>query len=257
MKQKIEIKPVINNDNKKTPEQLIIDNENFVYSIVNNQFKKYPWNVKEELYSAGKLGLAVAAHKFNPKDYTNKFISYAVFWIRYYINEEIRKLYPVKLDQNFIYKRNKLNKAILKYKKEHDGKEPNDEYLMKELKISQKVLNGIRKINGGNNFSFVSFQAVSENANNDNDENTIENSLVNEYLETSDDSTEQMKYEIKDLLETLKKHISERDYNIFYDLRINGLSTSAVKEKYGLNFPSSATCIIKRAEKKCRELLNI
>lgn len=39
----------------KTFDELVIENEKFVYSVVNNEFKNYPWNVKEELYSAGKL----------------------------------------------------------------------------------------------------------------------------------------------------------------------------------------------------------
>jgi hypothetical protein len=39
----------------KSFDELVIENEKFVYSVVNNEFKNYPWNVKEELYSAGKL----------------------------------------------------------------------------------------------------------------------------------------------------------------------------------------------------------
>lgn len=39
-------------DSTKTFEQLIIDNEKFVYSVVNKEFKQYSWNIKEDLYSA-------------------------------------------------------------------------------------------------------------------------------------------------------------------------------------------------------------
>lgn len=39
-------------DSKKTFEQLICDNENFVYKVVNDEFKNYSWNIKQELYSA-------------------------------------------------------------------------------------------------------------------------------------------------------------------------------------------------------------
>lgn len=46
-------------DSEKTFEELIIDNENFVYSTVNKEFKQYPWNVKEDLYSAGKERISV------------------------------------------------------------------------------------------------------------------------------------------------------------------------------------------------------
>ena len=95
-------------------DRLIIDNINFVYKIVNDKFSNYPWHVKEELYSAGKRGLVVAATRFDPSKYDNKFISYAVSWIEYYVHEEIRILYPVKLNQNFVYKRNKINAVIKK-----------------------------------------------------------------------------------------------------------------------------------------------
>lgn len=241
-------------DKDKTVDQLILDNQNFVYSIVNKEFKKYPWDIKEELYSAGKLGLCIAAQKFNPKDYDNKFISYAVHWIRCYINEEIRKLYPVKLNQNYIYKRNKINKFVTKYKKNHNNEEPSDECISKELGLSKKVLENIKKVNGGENFSFVSFQAISEN--NDSDtKDSIENKLVNEYLESTESSDDYIKYQIKDLFEALKKQIPEKDYNMFYDLKVNGLSFSDLKNKYGLNFPSSAAYIIKRTEKICKKLL--
>lgn len=173
-------------DKEKTTEQLILDNENFVYSIVNNEFKKYPYNVKEELYSAGKMGLVIAAQKFNPSNYDNKFISYAVHWIRYYVNEEIRKMYPVKLNQNYVYKRNKMNKFIDTYKKDHRGKNPTDKCIGKALGMSQKVIDNIRKVNGGDNFSFVSFQAITNTGSTDkSDDMNISDKLVNDYLNTA------------------------------------------------------------------------
>ena len=52
----------VSSDYGKTFEQLVIENENFVYSIVNNEFKQYPWNIKEELYSAGKERISVCCH---------------------------------------------------------------------------------------------------------------------------------------------------------------------------------------------------
>ena len=96
-------------------EKLIIDNERFAYSIVNKEFSKYSWDVKDDLNSAAKAGLVYAATKYDParKDECH-FISYAVHWIRYYINEEIRKLYPVRLNQNFVSKRKKVMKFIEK-----------------------------------------------------------------------------------------------------------------------------------------------
>ena len=79
-------------------EKLIIDNEKFAYSVVNKEFSKYSWDIKKDLNSAALEGLVYAATKYDlNRSKECKFISYAIHWIRYYINEEIRKLYPVKL----------------------------------------------------------------------------------------------------------------------------------------------------------------
>lgn len=62
MKTKKTNKPSINNDAEKTFEQLILDNENFVYSVVNKEFKQYPISVKQDLYSAGKERISVCSN---------------------------------------------------------------------------------------------------------------------------------------------------------------------------------------------------
>lgn len=234
-------------DKDKTFEELIIDNQNFVYSIVNKQFDSYPHNVKQDLFSAGKLGLVVAAQKFNPTEYSNKFISYAVHWIRYYVNEEIRKLFPVKLNQNYIYKRNKIAKLVADYQKEHEAP-PTDQYICKQVGITQKVLDNIRKVNGGKNFTFVSFQAPTR------DQSGSQTSRVSDFVSEQDVfgggiDLQILEFEVMDAFKVLKSKVSQRDYNMFYDLKINGLTLSELKDKYKLNFPSSAAYIIKRTNK--------
>ena len=241
----------IEQDKHKTFEQLIIDNEKFAYKIVNKQFKKYLnySNLREDLYSAAKMGLIVAAQKYKPSEHENKFISYAVHWIRYYINEEIRNYYPVKLNQNHVYKRNKLEKTITAYKKAHNGKTPSDKWLMKELNISQKVLDGIRKVNGGKNFKFISIGSTMDN--DDGEEYSNENKIFNE-IDKAVDTTAGI--EAEDILNTLKTKVSEKEFNIFVDIKKNGCSFKDIKDKYGLKFPSSAAYLVKRMEKMCREI---
>lgn len=236
-------------DAKKTPDELIIDNEKFAYKIVNDEFKRYLnySNLREDLFSAAKMGLIVAANKYKP-DFKNKFISYAVHWIRYYVNEEVRKYYPVKLNQNHVYKRNKLIKAITQYKKEHNGKEPSDKWLMKELGFSQKVLDGIRNINGGKNFTFVSIQNTYDT---EDGEETCENKVMAEIQKTTDPVAI---IEAEDILNTLKTMVPERDFNIFVDIKKYGCSFKDIKDKYKLKFPSSAAYLVKRMEKMCREI---
>lgn len=252
-----DIKAEINSgsDTGKSFEQLIIENEKFVYSVVNKEFKNTPWDIKPDLYSAGKQGLVYAATKFDSKNYKNKFISYAVNWIRYFVNEELRNMYPVKLNQNYVYKRNKIKKFIAKYEKEFN-RQPTYEEISKELGLSVKVIGNILGINNGENFSFVSFQSVNKDSGDDpGSENYVENKLVNEYLEETESDKGITNFEFKDLLKALESRLSKRDYNMFVDKYLNNLSYSDIAKKYELNFPSSAKYVIERVEKLCKELL--
>ena len=236
-------------------EKLIIDNERFAYSIVNKEFSKYSWDVKDDLNSAAKAGLVYAATKYDParKDECH-FISYAVHWIRYYINEEIRKLYPVRLNQNFVSKRKKVMKFIEKYKEKHNDHEPSISEISENVGLSEKVVQGILNINGGENFQFVSFNPPVDVGDSNGNESFNESKLMNEYLETHLDTSLDAKLEIKDILNHLKKNVSNNDYKIFTDYYIKGFSLSELKVKYHLPFASSVSYIIKKCEKICREV---
>lgn len=243
-------------DAGKTFEELVIENEKFVYSVVNKEFKHYPWNVKEELYSAGKEGLVYAATKFDASNYNNKFISYAVHWIRYFVNEEIRKMYPVKLNQNYVYKRSKIKKFVTEFKEKFD-REPTEQEIAAGVSMSLKVVKNILSINGGENFHFISFQSVNKEGSDDpTSESYIENKLINEYLEETTSDFGLTNLELSDLLEALKKRVDERDYNMFIDKHLNCLSYSEIAKKYKLNFPSSSKYVIERVERECKNLLN-
>lgn len=236
-------------------EKLIIDNQNFAYSIVNKEFAKYPWNIRPDLNSAALEGLVYAATKYDPaRENECKFISYAVHWIRYYINEEIRKLYPVKLNQNFVCKRKKVTTFITKYENKY-GSTPSIAEISKNVGMSEKVVQGILNINGGENFQFVSFNAPVDVGDSSGNEGFNESKLVNEYLENSCDYSSTAKVELDDLLKALRKRTSKSDFSIFYDYYINGESYSELAVKYGLKFPSSVSYIIKKCEKICKTLV--
>lgn len=260
MKTKKPNKPTINNDAEKTFEQLILDNENFVYSVVNKEFKQYPLSVKQDLYSAGKYGLVYAATKFDRSNYSNKFISYAVHWIRFYVNEEIRKLYPVKLNQNYIYKRTKIKKFISDYEEKH-GKTPSMKAIVKGVGMSEKVIQNVMNINNGENFKFISFQATTSNNNDDpTSDSYIENKLVNEYLESEDTNYNMINFELNDMLSELKQKLKDKNfddnaYNMFIDKYLYEMSYSDIAKKYKLNFPSSSKYLIERVSNVCKELV--
>lgn len=200
-----------------------------------------------------------AATKFDRSNYANKFISYAVHWIRYYVNEEIRKLYPVKLNQNYIYKRSKIKKFISEYEEKH-GKTPSMKVLTKGVGMSEKVINNIMNINNGENFKFISFQGVGTNNDDPNSDSYIENKLVNEYLESEDSNYSMLNFELNDMLVELKKKLKEKNfdnnaYDMFIDKYLYEMSYSDIAKKYKLNFPSSSKYLIERVSAVCKEIV--
>ena len=200
--------------------------------------------------------MAYAATKFDTSKYKNKFISYAVHWIRYYVNEEIRNMYPVKLNQNYVYKRGRVKKFIAQYQEKH-GEEPTVEQISAALDMSIKVVNNVLSINNGENFHFVSFQSVNKEGSDDpTSESYVENKLVNEYLEETVSDYGMTNFELQDLLNELKKKIDEKDFNMFVDKYLHNMSYSEIAKKYKLKFPSSAKYIIERVEKQCKKLVN-
>lgn len=200
-----------------------------------------------------------AATKFDRTNYANKFISYAVHWIRYYVNEEIRKLYPVKLNQNYIYKRSKIKKFISEYEQKH-GKTPSMKVLKKGVGMSEKVINNIMNINNGENFKFISFQGVGTNNDDPNSDSYIENKLVNEYLESEDSNYSMLNFELNDMLVELKRKLKEKNfdnnaYDMFIDKYLYEMSYSDIAKKYKLNFPSSSKYLIERVSAVCKEIV--
>lgn len=243
---------------KEEFDKLLIDNIKYPYYVVNTEFGKYPWNIKEELNSAAVEGMVYAAKKYDPKRANEcKFISYAVHWIRYYINEEIRKLYPVRFNQNFVSKRKKVTTFIAKYKKENNDEMPPISLIAKNVGMSEKVVKNILNVNGGENFTFLSFNMPIETEKSNTESESLNNDkLVNEYLENDAiDQNMMKKIEFDDLLKELKKEITPEEYDIFYDYYVNGENYSDLAKKYNLKFPSSAAYLIKKCEKRCKELL--
>ena len=199
--------------------------------------------------------MVYAATKFDRTKYDNKFISYAVHWIRYYVNEELRNKFPVKLNQNYVYKRTRIKNFVDSYTNKY-GKSPDISEISKALDMSTKVINNILSVNNGENFKFISFQAVNHDSTDDQpDEDYVEQKLVNEYLSETKHDSGLLDFELVDLLTELKNHVCKTDYNMFVDKYLNQLSYSEIAKKYHLNFPSSAKYIIERVEKKCKQLL--
>ncbi|MBO5142781.1 MAG: hypothetical protein J6J11_09095 [Treponema sp.] len=198
--------------------------------------------------------MCYAATKYDPYQDNCKFISYAINWIRYYINEELRKMYPIRLNQNFVCKRNKVTRAIAKYQEENDGKTPTCDQLSAIIGMSPKVVKNILDVNGGNNFNYISFQSISNSNKTDDGDVEIETKLINEYLQEAESDYGMSSFEFKDMISALKKKIGLDDLNIFLDKHMNNFSISQLVKKYNLK-PSVITSKIKTAEKTCKILI--
>lgn len=244
-------------DAGKSFEQLILENERFVYKVVNKEFSKYPWEIRDDLYSAGKYGLVYAATKFDPEQYKTKFITYAVYWIRYYVNDTIGNIYhPIKLKQGFIYRKKKIKKCIEEFKKEND-REPSISEISALVGWTEEAVTRVLSVNGGYDFEYVSFQAGSNKTDSDGEgnlENVIDSKLVNEYLETTTTKNQFETIEFNDYLKLLKSKVSQKEYNIFIDRYLNNFSYNELIDKYDLKFPSAVKYSLGKAEKVFKEL---
>lgn len=245
------------NENKLSEEEiskLVTDNINFVYSTVNKNFAKYITNadIKDDLYQAGMYGLSYAANKFD-KNHKTKFITYAVYWIKYYVYQEIIKIYPIALNQNHIYKRNKIKQAQEEFRKLYD-REPSVDELSEMLPdFSKKVIKNVLSVNGGDNYDFVSFQSVTTN-NKDSDKCEMDNVLSNVIEQKQEDP--QIKYQIRETLSLLKKQVEPNLYNMFIAYYINGDNYSDIAIKNGLKHPASAKYYISKVCDKFKDIYN-
>lgn len=250
-------KNVVSPDAGKTFEQLILENERFVYKMVNEEFSKYPWEIRDDLYSAGKYGLVYAATKFDAESFKTKFITYAVHWIRYYVNDAIGNIYhPIKLKQGFIYRKKKIKKCIEEFKKEND-REPSIPEISALVGWTEEAVTRVLSVNGGHDFEYVSFQAGSNKTDSDGEgnlENVIDSKLVNEYLETSTSKSQFDSIEFNDYLKLLKKKLSKKEYDIFVDRYLNNYSYKDLIDKYDLKFPSAVKYNLGKAEKVFKEI---
>lgn len=121
------------NGDVKAREQLIVANLRFVVSVARN-YQNQGLQL-EDLINVGNLGLIKAAAKFEPNK-NFKFISYAVWWIRQAILQELASQsrivqYPLNR-VSLIYKVGKIKEKL----KQKFHREPTKEEIADALKIS-------------------------------------------------------------------------------------------------------------------------
>ena len=126
-----------NENNIKAAQKLVLSNLRFVVKVA-NEYKKFGFSLKD-LIQEGNLGLMKAVKNFHPEKGCNKFISYAVWWIRAQIHEFIMrswsmvKIGTTQLQKKLFYKFSNIDKDL-----EEDGtltKELAEEFNVTEDKI--------------------------------------------------------------------------------------------------------------------------
>ncbi len=245
----------------KTPEEfqkLINDNITFPYFLVKKEFgKKVPPNQWDDLVSAATAGMIYAATKYDlSKQDKCKFITYASNWIRYYVNEQIKDLYPVRTNQNFCRKKNMIDRSIAKYKAENDGKEPSIEWISNETGLSIDTIKTAQAVCINESGKYFSFMSIDFNANSDEKSVQTADKISLKCLDKIKGGalSDENRRDLEEVLENLKKRVSSDEYNLFLEYYLNQTS----KAKLSVKFPhiKDITTALKKCLKICREVAN-
>jgi RNA polymerase primary sigma factor len=163
------------NGDKKAQDELVQRNLRFVISVAKQYSNaQYPLN---DLVNEGNIGLISAVQKFNPNT-GNKFISYAVFWIRKTIMEHISEYGRlVHLPANRISDLAKFAKKMREFEQTHNSQITPDEMIHfynneTNQESSDKKIKTIEEYNILTAFNGYNVQSLDSEFDNGNDNTT-------------------------------------------------------------------------------------
>ena len=200
---------------------LVQANLRFVVSVA-KQYQNQGLSLPD-LINEGNLGAIKAAQRFDETT-GNKFISYAVWWIRQSIMQAIAETGNiVRLPQNKVVLGNKIQKEIEKYEHKHHLL-PSNEELAELLEVDIRDIKDVRETKQRHTSIDTPIDEKGEVA--------VSDTLVSEQWNADKVvNTQSVQTEIDRVLKTLKPR--EREI-IEAHFGINGKTTEDVTEKYGI-----------------------
>lgn len=143
--EEIRLAKQIQRGDEKALKKLAESNLRFVVKVA-LQYQGYGLSLLD-LINEGNLGLLEAARRFSP-DYDVKFITYAVWWIRQAIMQALaRSSGALRFPIRKIRLASKLRSRRAEMVQQQEGKEPTEEELAKELKLTRDEVEALLQTN--------------------------------------------------------------------------------------------------------------
>ncbi len=221
--EQVELAVRASNGDKLAEKKLVETNQRFIVKIAREYLSMAKGLELEDLISEGNIGLIKAVKKFDRK-FGVGFLSYAVWWIRQSILENVYNSNLVRLPANKINLITKLNKI-----REHFNNEHNREPSVEECCYSDDSLSAteVRDIYDGS--MSISLDGFS------NDDNESDSCSLIDFIQNSEFNDMEEQYHqtslSSEISETFKNSLTERESNILnMYFGLNGFEQKTLKE---------------------------
>lgn len=213
------------NGDKDAIDKMVASNLRFVVSVAKQyQNKGLPLI---DLIQEGCTGIIRACESYDV-DTGNKFISYAVWWIRQAILQAISdQCRTVRVPVNHIVTMNKINKMVEKFEQEN-GRFPSNEEIEEETKLP------IDKINFTLSSSYRT-TSLDSSFKDDEDASLLIDILPNTNIEDSDERIEYQE-DYKELLNILS-NLSDREHDIvvmYFGIGMFPMQYEEIANRFGI-----------------------
>lgn len=186
-------------------EKIINSNLRLVVSIANRYIKLTTYHSFLDLVQEGSIGLMRAIETYDKNQ--GSFSTYATFWIRRYIINNINKDKLIIIPNNTIQISKDYDKFLKEYYKKHH-RLPDDEYIKQKLNISSDILSYLKK-RDNYNITSIDKKIKSEDS---------ESGEIVDYIVSSSNDYENLidNMDAFDFLNVIKSILKSKEYYILY-----------------------------------------